>query len=48
MFAIWWTGALAWTWYAFAGSATTSLVALGLAMLPAFRIAPADSVTVVK
>ena len=25
---LWWTSAIAWTWYAFAGAATTSLVAL--------------------
>ena len=34
MFAIWWTGALAWTWYALVGAATTGLVALALATLP--------------
>jgi hypothetical protein len=26
--AIWWTGATAWTWYAFTGAAVTALVAL--------------------
>lgn len=34
---IWWTGALAWTWYAFAGSAVTSAVALALSRLPVRR-----------
>jgi solute:Na+ symporter, SSS family len=42
MFGIWWTGALAWTWYAFAGAATTSAVALALAILPSFRVAVDD------
>jgi SSS family solute:Na+ symporter len=48
MFGVWWTGALAWTWYAFVGAATTSLVSLGLAVLPAFQTAAADGATVVK
>jgi hypothetical protein len=26
---LWWTGAVAWTWYAFVGAAVTSLVAAG-------------------
>jgi hypothetical protein len=30
LFAIWWTGALAWTWYAFVGAAVTGAVALAL------------------
>jgi hypothetical protein len=45
MFAIWWTGAVAWTWYALAGSATTGLVSLLLAMFPAFRVRLADRVS---
>ena len=38
MFAIWWTAALAWTWWALTGAVTTGVVALLLAMLPAFRL----------
>jgi SSS family transporter len=30
LFWIWWTGALAWTWYAFVGAAVTSLCALAV------------------
>jgi SSS family solute:Na+ symporter len=45
MFAIWWTDALAWTWYTFAGAATTSLVSLALAVLPAFRVRMSDRVS---
>jgi hypothetical protein len=37
MFVIWWTGVLAWTWYALAGAATTILIALVLARVPALR-----------
>ena len=48
MFAIWWTGAIAWTWYAFAGAATTSLVSLALALLPAFRVPAAERVPAVE
>ena len=45
MVPIWWTGALAWTWYAFAGAAITSAVALALAMLPSFRAEPVERMT---
>jgi hypothetical protein len=45
MFLIWWTGAVAWTWYAFAGSTTTALVSLALAVLPVFRVRLADRVS---
>jgi hypothetical protein len=45
MFAIWWTGALAWTWYALAGASTTAVVSLGLALLPSFRVPIADRVS---
>ena len=45
MVAIWWTGALAWTWYAFVGAAITSAVALALAMLPSFRAEPVERMT---
>jgi SSS family transporter len=31
LFGIWWTGVLAWTWYAFVGAAVTSLTALAAA-----------------
>ena len=48
MFAIWWTGALAWTWYAFAGAATTGLVSLAMAVLPAFRVPAAERVPAVE
>jgi len=44
MAAIWSTGALAWTWWALAGAATTSGVALLLALFPAFRTAPGGPV----
>ena len=27
---LWWTGAVAWTWYAFIGASVTSLVAVAL------------------
>jgi hypothetical protein len=37
MATIWSTGALAWTWWALAGAATTSAVALLLALFPPFR-----------
>ena len=47
MFTIWWTGVLAWTWYALVGSATTALVALALAMLPAFRVRALDNLSAV-
>ena len=43
MFTIWWTGALAWTWYALVGASTTALVALAFAMLPAFRVRAMDN-----
>jgi Na+/proline symporter len=37
---LWWTGAVAWTWYAFIGASVTSLVAVALSLaLP--RAAPA-------
>jgi hypothetical protein len=29
--ALWWTGAVAWTWYAFTGAAVTSLTAIAVA-----------------
>jgi Na+/proline symporter len=44
MFTIWWTGALAWTWYALVGATTTAAVALALAVLPAFRVPALNSV----
>ena len=44
MFAIWWTGALAWTWWALAGAATTGVVALLLALLPPFQATTSNPV----
>ena len=44
MFAIWWTGALAWTWYALVGADDHRAgVALALAMLPSFRARLSDA-----
>ena len=37
--ALWWTAAVAWTWYAFVGAATTSLVAH---LLSRFRPVPSS------
>jgi Na+/proline symporter len=30
---LWWTAAVAWTWYAFIGATVTSVVALGVSLL---------------
>ena len=35
---IWSSGALGWTWYAFAGALTTSVVAIALARIPSWRV----------
>jgi Na+/proline symporter len=32
LFVIWWTGATAWTWYAFIGAAVTALTALAISL----------------
>jgi SSS family transporter len=32
--ALWWTGAVAWTWYAFAGATVTAIIALAASYLP--------------
>jgi SSS family transporter len=47
MFTIWSTGVLAWTWYALVGASTTALVALALAILPAFRVRALDNLSAV-
>jgi Na+/proline symporter len=41
--ALWWTGAVAWTWYAFAGAAVTAVIALAASFLPIPRTPPLTS-----
>jgi SSS family transporter len=36
---LWWTGAVAWTWYAFAGASVTAVVAVGLSLVTRGRAA---------
>jgi membrane protein implicated in regulation of membrane protease activity len=41
----WWTGALAWTWYTFAGAAVTSAVSVVVdPLIRRLRRAPGDAV----
>ena len=38
LFGVWWTGATAWTWYAFIGAATTISVAFTAQLRPALEV----------
>ena len=38
LFGLWWTGAVAWTWYAFIGSSVTALTAVALSRFQPARV----------